>query len=91
MPNITVSATRTVKGATKQQWQALIGRDEREGRGCRGGVWVIEREGAVREAASLRVREGVKRGRLGYWDWKLRVNKGRLRHREGVERRRLGH
>ena len=55
MLNITVSATRTVKGATKQQWQALIGRDEREGRGCRGGVWVIEREGAVREAASLRV------------------------------------
>ena len=45
MPNIIVSATRTVKGATKQQWQALIGRDEREGRGCRGGVRVIEREG----------------------------------------------
>ena len=45
MLNITVSATRTVKGATKQQWQALIGRDEREGRECRGGVWVIEREG----------------------------------------------
>lgn len=45
MLNITVSATRTVKGATKQQWQALIGRDEREGRGCRGGVRVIERGG----------------------------------------------
>ena len=33
----------------------------------------------------------MKRGRLGYWDWKLRVNKGRLRHQEGVERKRLGH
>lgn len=56
MLNITVSATRTVKGATKQQWQALIGRDEREGRGCRGGGFGLLRgKGAVREAASLRV------------------------------------
>ena len=91
MLNITVSATRTVKGATKQQWQALIGRDEREGRGAEGGFGLLRGKGAVREAASLRVREGVKRGRLGYWDWKLRVNKGRLRHREGVGRRKLGH
>ena len=55
MLNITVSATRTVKGATKQQWQALIGRDEREGRGCRGGFGLLRGKGAVREAASLRV------------------------------------
>ena len=61
------------------------------GGGAEGGFGLLRGKGAVREAASLRVREGVKRGRLGYWDWKLRVNKGRLRHREGVERRRLGH
>lgn len=55
MLNITVSATRTVNGATKQQWQALIGRDEREGGGAEGGFGLLRGKGAVREAASLRV------------------------------------
>ena len=65
MLNITVSATRTVKGTTKQQWQALIGRDEREGRGCRGGVWVIEREGGGEGGCVIKSKRGSEEREVG--------------------------